>query len=126
MVKSFSTLLTTISLSMPSTLAQADTPIKEINHLIEFVSTSECTFIRNDSEHTSQEAVEHMEKKYKYFSNKIDSAEDFIKLSATKSTFSGKPYHIQCTDKPKEASQQWLLDELARYRDSVKLTPDNT
>ncbi|WP_444925909.1 DUF5329 family protein [Microbulbifer sp. TRSA002] len=126
MIKNLSTIVTIISLSMFSTLAQADTAIKEINHLIEFVSTSECTFIRNDSEHTSQEAVEHMEKKYKYFSNKIDSAEDFIRLSATKSTFSGKPYHIQCTDKPKEVSQQWLLDELARYRDSVKLTPDNT
>ncbi|WP_444915538.1 DUF5329 family protein [Microbulbifer sp. TRSA007] len=124
MVKSLSTLLTIISLSMSSILAQADTPINEINHLMEFVSASECTFIRNDSEHTSQEAVEHMEKKYKYFSNKIDSAEDFIRLSATKSTFSGKLYHIQCADKPKEESQRWLLNELARYRETTQLRPN--
>ncbi|WP_444918176.1 DUF5329 family protein [Microbulbifer sp. JMSA003] len=121
MIKGISTLLTIIPLSMSSNLAQADTPINEINHLMEFVSASECTFIRNDSEHTSQEAVEHMEKKYKYFSNKIDSAEDFIRLSATKSTFSGKPYHIQCADKPKEESQRWLLNELARYRETTQL-----
>ncbi|WP_444911514.1 DUF5329 family protein [Microbulbifer sp. PAAF003] len=121
MIKGISTLLTIISLSMSSNLAQADTPINEINHLMEFVSASECTFIRNDSKHTSQEAAEHMEKKYKYFSNKIDSAEDFIRLSATKSTFSGKPYHIQCADKPKEESQRWLLNELARYRETTQL-----
>ncbi|WHI45605.1 DUF5329 family protein [Microbulbifer sp. JMSA004] len=126
MIKSLSNSLTILSLSMLPALVQADTATKEINHLMEFVSASECTFIRNDSKHTSQEAVEHMEKKYKYFSNKIVSAEDFIKLSASASTFSGKPYHIQCADQPKEESQQWLLDELARYRETIQLTPDNT
>ncbi|AWF82664.1 hypothetical protein BTJ40_18635 [Microbulbifer sp. A4B17] len=118
MIKNLSNLLTITLLSMSSTLAQADNTSREIDHLMGFVTSSECTFIRNGSKHSSQEAVEHMERKYQYFSNKIESAEDFIKLSASKSTFSGKPYHIQCADEPKEESQKWLLDELARYRDN--------
>lgn len=105
---------------------QADSAPKEINHLIQFVSTSGCTFIRNGNEHSSLEAVEHMKKKYQYFSSKIDSAEAFIELSASKSTFSGQPYHIKCENQPKEKSQSWLLNELTRYRKAEKLEVNNT
>ncbi|WP_445356635.1 DUF5329 family protein [Microbulbifer sp. ANSA002] len=112
--------------SLISFSVKADNSKKEINHLINFVSTSECTFIRNGSEHSSLEAVEHMEKKYKYFSSKIDNAEEFIELSASKSTFSGNPYYIKCKNQPKQKSQSWLLKELARYREAVKLEAENT
>jgi hypothetical protein len=48
----------------------------EIQHLIDFVSHSGCDFVRNGKSHDPQEAVVHIQKKYRYFSDKIDSAEN--------------------------------------------------
>jgi len=97
--------------------AQANT--SEIQHLINYVSNTQCTYVRNGDKHTGKEAVEHIQKKYDYFSDDIKTAEDFIRLSATKSTFSGKPYKVICEGKTMD-SAQWLLDELKRFRQQVK------
>ncbi|BBM01958.1 DUF5329 domain-containing protein [Microbulbifer sp. GL-2] len=125
MTKYLAIILALYSTLLPPSL-HANSPGKEIDHLINFVSSSECTFIRNDSEYSSSDAVKHMNKKYQYFSSKIYSAEEFIELSATKSTFSGKPYHIKCKNQPAQKSQSWLLNELARYREAVRLEAENT
>ncbi|KEI69464.1 DUF5329 domain-containing protein [Endozoicomonas elysicola] len=96
--------------------AYAETPSSEIDHLIAYVARSNCDFIRNGSSHPSSEAVEHMQNKYKYFRKKIKTAEQFIEMSASKSTLSGKPYWIKCPDRKEVPSQAWLLEELSRYR----------
>jgi hypothetical protein len=57
-----------------------------------------------------------IKKKYDYFKNDISSAEDFIRLSATKSTMSGSKYYIKCAGSPKMESGVWLLQELEKYR----------
>ncbi|ABV36380.1 conserved hypothetical protein [Shewanella sediminis HAW-EB3] len=66
------------------------------------------------------EAVEHINKKYEYFSDDIKSTEDFIKYSATKSKMSGKFYKIHCGNKSPVKSRDWLLTELEAYRKSQK------
>ncbi len=102
---------------MISSTALADTSMqKEIDHLISFVLNSDCVFIRNGSEHTPEEAVAHIKKKYAYFESDINSAEKFIELSASKSTFSRRVYQIQCKGSEKIPSQKWLLDELSKFR----------
>ena len=53
---------------------------KEINHLLNFVSTSPCKFERNGSIHLASKAVDHIKKKYNYYEDDIKSAEDFINL----------------------------------------------
>ncbi len=89
---------------------------QEINHLLNYVKTTECMYERNGDLHKGSAAVKHIQKKYDYFKDDINSAEDFIRLSASESTFSGNKYHILCPDKKSENSQEWLLRELNNYR----------
>ena len=62
----------------------------EIEHLMKFVKKSSCEINRNGSFHKGNEAVSHIKKKYEYFKDDIDTAEEFIEYAATKSTMSGK------------------------------------
>jgi hypothetical protein len=87
----------------------------EITHLLSYIETSGCTFIRNGSRHQSQEAVKHIEKKYDYLKKHIETTEDFIDGAATKSSFSGKPYLIVCGGREMKTAD-WLHAELERYR----------
>jgi hypothetical protein len=88
----------------------------EINHLLSFVASTDCKYERNGTMHNGKEAVEHINKKYAYYADDIESTEDFIKYSATKSKMSGKYYKIHCTNKSSIKSQDWLLAELIDYR----------
>ena len=90
----------------------------EINHLLQFIGSSNCTFIRNGESYPSAEAKLHINKKYNYVKSKVNSAEDFIKYAATKSSMTGKYYSVICAGKEK-TSKQWLLDELAAYRNTT-------
>ena len=88
----------------------------EIAHLLNYVKTTQCKYIRNGSEHSGADAASHIKKKYDYFKDDIKTAEDFIRLSATKSTMTGSKYYIQCPNSPKVESGKWLLSELKRFR----------
>jgi len=88
----------------------------EINHLLNFVAATDCKYERNGTMHTGKEAVEHINKKYAYYADDIESTEDFIKYSATKSKMSGKYYQIHCLNKSSINSRDWLLAELMAYR----------
>ena len=87
----------------------------EIQHLLNFVNNSQCLFIRNGSTHSGPDAKAHIMKKYDYYKSRIDSAEEFIEYSATKSTMSGKKYKVRCDGK-EYLTAQWLNDELKNYR----------
>jgi len=89
----------------------------EIEHLLQFIGSANCTFVRNGDSHPSSEAKSHINRKYNYVKSKIDTAEDFIKYTATKSSMSGEYYKVICNGNEK-TSKQWLLDELAAYRKS--------
>jgi hypothetical protein len=87
----------------------------EIDHLIQFIETSGCTFIRNGKNYGSQEASEHIRKKFAYTKRSIKTTEDFIKYVATESSMSGKPYQVVC-DGINRLTAEWLAVELARFR----------
>ena len=91
----------------------------EINYLLNFISASGCEFIRNGNHYTAIEAREHIEKKYNYYRSDINTTEDFITYSATRSSLSGKSYEVVC-EGAKQTSAQWLLNELKRYRNKMK------
>lgn len=84
--------------------------------LIAEVRRSDCTFIRNGSEHDSAEAADHIEKKFDYYKNRIRTAEDFVRLAATGSALSGKPYEVSCPNAPVTTSAAWLKQKLAVMR----------
>ncbi len=104
-----------ILLVVVSAGALADTQ-KEIEHLLDFVANTSCKFERNGTLYGGIEAQGHINKKYQYFIDKIKSAEDFIKYSATRSTMSGKKYKILCPNMPAQNNADWLHDELKKFR----------
>lgn len=87
----------------------------EIDHLLDFVAASSCTFVRNGTEYPAEKAREHLAGKFRHVSSRLATAEDFIEQLATRSSTSGESYHVKCgtTDKLVGA---WLTDELNRYR----------
>ena len=87
----------------------------EIDHLLKFVGTSSCSFVRNGTEYAADKAREHLAGKYRFAETRITTAEDFIKYLATGSSMSGEAYHVKCGNAD-ALSATWLGDELARYR----------
>ncbi len=92
----------------------------EINHLLNFVASTDCKYERNGTMHNGKEALEHINKKYSYYKDDIKTTEDFIEYSATKSKMSGKYYKIHCNNKTSIKSQDWLVSELTAYRQTHK------
>lgn len=112
-------LLLTFLLLLVSGICLADVPPEqqaEVEHLLAFVKNSGCIINRNGTEYPAEKGVSHIEKKYDYFRDDINSTEDFIELSATKSTISGKFYKIQCPGNKTIKTKDWLLTELKVYR----------
>lgn len=96
--------------------AAADAPAqREIDHLLEFVATSPCLFVRNGTEYPADKAREHLASKYQFSGSRIATAEDFIKYLATESSVSGERYHVKC-GKTDALTGVWLTDELTRFR----------
>jgi len=102
--------LTTAADANPGAIQQA-----EIDHLLAFVGTSQCTFIRNGTGYPATEAREHLTSKFNYAKGRIATAEEFIRHLATESSMSGEPYQVKCGGKVIPAGV-WLADELQRFR----------
>ena len=86
---------------------------EEIESLLLFIEQSECTFTRNGKHYDSLEAREHIEKKYAYYKERINTAEDFILYSATKSSITGEPYRVICKG-VNMITSDWLKAELTQ------------
>jgi hypothetical protein len=112
----FVTLMTTGAFSLAATPSPAARA--EIEHLLAFVAKSGCQFNRNDTWYPAPEASVHLAKKERYLETRgqIASPEDFIAKAATKSSTTGKPYTVRCGAEPAIASDDWLMAELARFR----------
>ena len=104
----------------PAVLAEpaggADHLSETIHYMLDFVKTSKCIFIRNNKDHTAVEAAAHMQKKYEHFRDKIETPEDFIRLTATKSLMTGSLYYVRLKDGKKFTSEAWLRQALEDYR----------
>ncbi len=90
----------------------------EIDYLLDRVASSGYVFIRNGDEHDSAEAADHMRRKYEHFDDEIDTAETFIEKSATRSLLTRRAYEVRFPDGSQAETAEWLLGELAAYRDS--------
>jgi hypothetical protein len=90
----------------------------EIDHLLDALGRSGCQFQRNGSWHAAAEARSHLQRKRDYLKKRdaITSTEGFIAQAATRSSMSGKSYHVRCGDAPMQSSQAWLTNELRVYR----------
>ncbi|MES3025433.1 MAG: DUF5329 family protein [Pseudomonadota bacterium] len=91
---------------------------QEIAHLLNYLKDSGCEFNRNGAWHGSQDAMDHLKKKYEYLLKKglVVSAEDFIQRAAAESSMSGKPYLVKCGANSPLQSGPWFRAELAKHR----------
>ena len=96
-----------------------------IEHLLDSVAASDLQFMRNGKAHAGAEAAEHMRRKYKHFDDRIQSADDFIDLAATKSMLSGKKYTVR-TANGEMATADWLRAVLTDYRGDVDHSLEST
>ncbi|GAC1459024.1 MAG: hypothetical protein PVSMB6_18450 [Steroidobacteraceae bacterium] len=89
----------------------------EINYLLQYVKTSGCEFYRNGSWFDAGRAQAHLRQKYELAKGAgINSAEDFIEQTATKSSLSGQPYKVRCGGGEPITANQWLHAALAALR----------
>ena len=99
-----------------SPVTMADTAETEIQYLLEAIGQSQCMFIRNGKTHAATEAESHLRMKYRNGKIRIDTAEQFIERVASKSSWSGEAYFIDCPDTDRGPSADWLSARLAGHR----------
>ena len=104
------------------TVVRADViPVSEtqkIEFLIDAIAQlSSAGFVRNGVVYNAQEAADHLRLKLRISGTRVKSAEEFIRLCATGSSLTGKPYQIRFADGRVVSSADFLrskLNELAK------------
>jgi hypothetical protein len=95
---------------------------QKIERLISSVQwLKDATFVRNGTEYNGKTAAEHVRTKWKAAGSKIKTARDFIRLAASKSSRSGKPYLIRFKDGREVESETYLtkrLEEIEKQPDA--------
>jgi len=111
-------LVASLLLTMPCVLSAEPAPDEEIEYLLETIGASNCTFIRNGTRHTSENAEDHLRMKYRKARRYVANGDEFIDKLAAESSWTGKAYTIDCPATGTETSRKWLSDLLGIYRDS--------
>jgi hypothetical protein len=107
-------------LSMSVQAAPSAQARREIQGLMEALSTSSCEFQRNGTWHGRDEARKHLQRKYDYLlkKNLVDTAEQFIQRAASKSSISGRAYQVRCPGQPAQPAAAWFKAKLDASRGS--------
>ena len=101
--------------------ARDNSETKKIEFLISSVENIKgAKFIRNGSEYTGKEAAEHLRMKLNNAGNRIRTADDFIRLCASKSYISGKPYMIRTSGGKTITSEEYFREKLKVYNSTMK------
>ncbi len=82
----------------------------QVNALMQVITSSGCTFIRNGKTHDAAASIKHINRKYDHFRDEITNIDEFIERTATKSLMSGKRYQVQCGEE-RYLSSEWLKRE---------------
>lgn len=92
----------------------AMTEDQKIQALLDAVSSSDLIFIRNGTEYSPAQARSHMQLKFSNSGGRINTAEDFIKYLATKSSMTGKLYYVKFKDGKTMPLSVWLTEKLEK------------
>ena len=102
-------------------IAQDNIEKKKIDFLISSVDNlKEAKFIRNGTEHDGKEAAEHLRMKLQKAGDKVQTADDFIRLCGSRSTISGKPYLIRFSNGNTIKAEQYFRQLLKEYNANAK------
>ena len=105
-----------VLLAFAPSLVRADQTATEIDYLLSTIGQSDCVFVRNGKEYDAQDAEAHLRMKYRRGKRYAPTTEKFIERLASMSSMSKKPYFIECGDKQRVPSGQWLTNLLSQYR----------
>ena len=101
--------------------AQDNIEKKKIEFLISSVENLKgAKFIRNGSEHDGKEAAEHLRMKLKTAGSRVKTADDFIRLCASQSYLTGRPYMIRLSNGKTIKSEEYFREKLKEYYLTVK------
>ena len=104
----FCALFISLCLGTAVAAAEEETLGQTIEFLLERVAKADAVFIRNGKLHSPAEAAAHMRAKREHFKAQIKRPEDFIRLAASKSMVTGKPYLIRVKGQKDESVDEWL------------------
>jgi hypothetical protein len=98
--------------------ADAAVAQREIEGLIAALGRSGCSFERNGDWYDGARARTHLGRKYDYLRRRdpAGSAESFIERAASRSSTSGRAYHVRCPGKPVESASAWFHRQLRDLR----------
>jgi hypothetical protein len=88
----------------------------EIEYLVSAIGASDCTFIRNGKRHSAEDAEDHLRMKYRRGRKYASTSEDFIEYLASASSWTKKPYFIECEGQQAVPTREWLTAYLDEYR----------
>ncbi len=102
--------------------AQDNIEKKKIEFLISSVENLKgAKFIRNGTEHDDgKAAADHLRMKLQNAGGYVQNADDFIRLCASKSFLTGKPYMIKSSDGKTITSEEYFRKKLKEYYSTVK------
>ncbi len=112
----------TLLLAAVATLGVPPDATREIEHLRDYLSESDCAFYRNGTWHDAARARKHLDRKYRHLVARdlIARAEDFIARAASRSETTGLAYRVRCGDAAPVDASRWFGDELERFRTDAR------
>lgn len=102
----------------PARVPASEAP-REIAALLSLLRVSTCRFERNGRWYDGEKAAAHLQRKLDYavgHGSTPDSSERFIDEAATSSSFSGRPYRVQCGDATPIPAAAWFKARLKELR----------
>ena len=102
--------------------AQDNIEKKKIEFLLSSVENLKgAKFIRNGSEYNDgKAAAEHLRMKLKTACSRVKTADDFIRLCASQSYLTGRPYMIRLSNGKTIKSEEYFREKLKEYYLTVK------
>lgn len=108
--------LLTVSMSFAQSETITDVETAKINYLLRSIDMLEgAQFIRNGVAYKATEASAHLRMKWRSAGSHVVTAEDFIRLCASKSSTSGIAYTIRMSDGHTLTAADFLRKQLATY-----------
>jgi hypothetical protein len=86
-----------------------------IDWLLDQISNSKATFIRNGKEYDAAKAVSHLKTKLMFAGKRVQTVRQFIVGVASHSEETGKNYEIRMPDGKQGPMATWLMERLAIY-----------
>lgn len=109
------TVMLTLALMLAAGAAADDNTDAEVQYLLNYVASSDCTFHRNGDDHDAADAADHLRLKYRRGGKYVDTSEHFIDRLASESSWTGRQYTVTCAGQTRPAGE-WLHEALADYR----------